>query len=200
MSVGESVTAIKLPDSLRAYLAEPHGRLYQGTGKDTVEKIEELGNFHPLVCVGDLVTYYVLKSGFLPELVVIDFKTVRDRISPEMVEFMRESLSRYNILRVKNPPAHITLDLVESLINAVDSIGKERTCIVVDGEEDLATIPLVYLLPHNSLLLYGQPGEGIVAVVVGAEKKNIILDILKKMEVLEGGEKVINLIKIHGIP
>jgi len=34
----------------------------------------------------------------------------------------------------------------------------------VDGEEDLAVIPCVLMAPEGSLILYGQPGEGVVLV------------------------------------
>jgi len=36
--------------------------------------------------------------------------------------------------------------------------------IIVNGEEDLAVIPCVLMAPNDSIILYGQPGEGIVVV------------------------------------
>jgi hypothetical protein len=38
--------------------------------------------------------------------------------------------------------------------------------ILVDGEEDLAVIPLVIAAPLSSVVIYGQPNEGIVLRVI----------------------------------
>ena len=62
-------------------------------------------------------------------------------------------------IRVKNPPGTITDDLVKALTYAVDH---PPVTIMVDGEEDLAVIPLVIAAPPSSVVLYGQPREGIV--------------------------------------
>jgi uncharacterized protein (UPF0218 family) len=40
------------------------------------------------------------------------------------------------------------------------------TVIQVDGEEDLAVLPLALVAPHGSLILYGQPGEGVVLLII----------------------------------
>ena len=34
--------------------------------------------------------------------------------------------------------------------------------VLVDGEEDLAVLPLILILPDSSVILYGQPNEGVV--------------------------------------
>jgi uncharacterized protein (UPF0218 family) len=34
--------------------------------------------------------------------------------------------------------------------------------VLVDGEEDLAVFPLILILPDSSVILYGQPNEGVV--------------------------------------
>jgi|Deesub1362A_J573_1020465.scaffolds.fasta_scaffold00235_59 hypothetical protein len=190
---------LKLPESLREFLAKPHGKLYRGKGLETIEKIQELGKYSPLVCVGDLVTYYTFKAGYEPDLVVIDLKTVRDLIDSEMVAYMESKLINYVKKKVKNPPALITPELVKLLVESVKELKNKKIYVLVEGEEDLATLLLVYLLPYNSLILYGQPGEGVVALVVDREQKNIIPGVLEKMERLEGGEKIIKLILDEGI-
>ncbi len=190
---------LKLPESLREFLAKPHGKLYRGKGLETIEKIREIRRYSPLVCVGDLVTYYTFKAGYEPDLVVIDLKTVRDLIDSEMVAYMESKLVNYIKKKVKNPPALITPELAELLVESVKELKNRKIYVLVEGEEDLATVLLVYLLPYNSLILYGQPGEGVVALVVDREQKNIIPGVLEKMERLEDGEKVIKLILDEGI-
>ena len=50
--------------------------------------------------------------------------------------------------------------------------------IYVDGEEDLAVIPLVIASDEGSIILYGQPGEGVVFREVDQEAKEKARDML----------------------
>jgi len=43
--------------------------------------------------------------------------------------------------------------------------------IFVEGEEDLAVIPLVFAAPPGVAVLYGQPGEGVVLRIVDEAAK-----------------------------
>jgi len=54
--------------------------------------------------------------------------------------------------------------------------------IEVDGEEDLLAIIAVQTSPLGSLVVYGQPGEGIVLVRVSGAKKAEAQAILDQME------------------
>ena len=42
----------------------------------------------------------------------------------------------------------------------------EPRVLLVDGEEDLATLPAVLAAPDGASVVYGQPGEGMVLVTV----------------------------------
>jgi uncharacterized protein (UPF0218 family) len=53
---------------------------------------------------------------------------------------------------------------------------------LVEGEEDLLTLIAIMEAPNNSIIVYGQPYEGIVAVKVTQEKKTEISEILKAMK------------------
>jgi hypothetical protein len=56
--------------------------------------------------------------------------------------------------------------------------------VVVDGEEDLLTLVAVLHAPEKSLVVYGQPQEGIVVVRVTKQKKEMIRRIVEAMEML----------------
>ena len=43
--------------------------------------------------------------------------------------------------------------------------------VLVDGEEDLAVIPLVIAAPDGAIVLYGQPRQGVVFRIVNSEAK-----------------------------
>ena len=73
------------------------------------------------------------------------------------------------IVQVKNPQGTITQEAITAIQKALQS--KEQTQIVVEGEEDLLTLITVLYAPENSMVIYGQPNKGIVAVKVTAQKK-----------------------------
>lgn len=62
----------------------------------------------------------------------------------------------------------LTDDLIAALKGAV---AAPPALIYVDGEEDLAVIPAVLAAPDGAVVLYGQPCEGVVALLVDAERK-----------------------------
>ena len=59
--------------------------------------------------------------------------------------------------------------------------GKKPARVQVDGEEDLMAIIAIVIAPRGSVVLYGQPGVGVVAVEVGPGSKSRSRTILRKM-------------------
>jgi len=51
---------------------------------------------------------------------------------------------------------------------------------VIDGEEDLLTLPAILLAPLSSLVLYGQWDRGAVMVEVTEEMKNQVKKLLER--------------------
>ncbi len=175
---------LRLPDKLRAELSKPHGRLYRD-GERVLEKVSELRDAKLLAVVGDFVAHCAFRLGILPHIVIIDGKTLREK-SLEL-----EIPEEYERVEVENPPAVITSKLVleiERAVKRAESGGK--SLIFVIGEEDLAVMPLSIFMPEGSLILYGQPGEGVVALMIDREKKLLILKLLKQMEVVEESEEL----------
>jgi uncharacterized protein (UPF0218 family) len=62
-----------------------------------------------------------------------------------------------------------------------NAIEKGKGKIIVEGEEDLAALPALMLAPEGALVLYGQPGEGIVAVRAGRESASRAREIYSRM-------------------
>jgi len=111
--------------------------------------------------VGDVVTHNLQKNGIVPAIAVIDGQTMRspcDRL-PEV---------KGACIKVKNPAGTITDELIQALY---DALAHPPATILVDGEEDLAVIPLVIAAPDSSVLLYGQPHEGVVLRTIDAAAK-----------------------------
>ena len=57
-----------------------------------------------------------------------------------------------------------------------------KALICIDGEEDLAVLPLVMEAPLGSLVFYGQPGVGVVSIHVNKDSKKMVAEILSKFE------------------
>jgi uncharacterized protein (UPF0218 family) len=171
-----------LPEEMRSVLKEPLGRLCRGQGLECVKAMEdELKAASKIIAVGDMTAFYLMEAAFLPDLLIVDHKTKRMPAPDHVLESLQHD--RYRTVEVINPPATLTQELME-LIDA--SLAKdEHVKIVVEGEEDLATLPAILYAPLNSAVVYGQPNEGSVIVKVTPEKKKQIENLMKKMIVEE---------------
>lgn len=157
----------RLPEELRPVLKRPLGPLFRGVD----EALAAFPKPEVLASVGDVVTAELVKRGIKPDLSVVDHRVMRQPIGEEM-----RSLLRFGVrtVGVRNPPGTITQELLEAL-------KLERPLRVeVDGEEDLAALACGFLLPIGTLILYGQPGEGVVAVEVTEQKKKEFLGLFEK--------------------
>ena len=161
----------KVPTEMREELKEPLGEVYT----DTDALLAEAGD--PIVAVGDIVTYHLLEAGRRPDAAVVDGKTKRERVEREVLAAV-EGFDRR--IDVANPQSTITDDLLEALASALDGPGS--TVVVVDGEEDLASLPAVVAAPDGASVVYGQPDEGMVLVSVGEETRARCRELLEDMQ------------------
>ena len=83
-------------------------------------------------------------------------------------------------LFARNPAGAITDAAWAAIRSAVKQKG--RTRVVVDGEEDLLTIPVVLSAPPDTLVVYGQPHQGLVVVKVTEETKARMRQFVDEME------------------
>ncbi len=126
-----------------------------------------------LITVGDVVTETVLRFGIVPKLSIVDLKTKRK--IPQSIQ--QDKFDK--IIRVKNPPGTITKELWCSVEDAFKSNG--NILIIVEGEEDLASLPAIYFSPKGSIILYGIPDEGIAVIESGDSIKTEIEKYIKDM-------------------
>ncbi|MDG6256754.1 MAG: GTP-dependent dephospho-CoA kinase family protein [Methanomicrobiaceae archaeon] len=146
----------RLPDRHRDALREPFGLLFPDLG-DASGVLEG----RHVYSVGDVVTHNLLQRGVAPDVAIIDGYTQR-------VPCTRTPIFLAPRLVVKNPPGTITEALIEAIRYAV---AHPPVLIFVEGEEDLAVIPLVIEAPSGSAIVYGQPGEGVVVRIVDEAAK-----------------------------
>jgi GTP-dependent dephospho-CoA kinase len=161
---------------LRAKLKEPFGFLIKGSFDQTMSELKVLISQEKppkLVAVGDTVSKNFHDYKFCPDLSIVDYQCMRKKIKP-LPDDSGETL------HIVNPQGTITDAAVEAIKESLQS--QKHVHIVVDGEEDLLTLIAVLYAPLGSLVVYGQPYEGIVIVQVTEEKKVETLEILKAME------------------
>lgn len=153
---------MKLPPEARPLLKRPLGKLFT----NTAAAVEHLQRLHPirLIAVGDVVAVELLAAGLRPDIVVVDFKVMQAPVDDKT----RRAIDAHEvrIVRVRNPAGTVTPELY----SAFESIQLPAK-IIVEGEEDLATLPAVLIAPIGSVVAYGQPNEGVVLVEVSEQKK-----------------------------
>ena len=161
---------MKLPPEARPLLKRPLGKLFTYTAA----AVEHLQRLHPirLIAVADVVAVELLAAGLRPDIVVVDFKVMRAPVDDKT----RRAIDVHEVraVRVRNPAGTITPELY-STFESIQPPAK----IIVEGEEDLATLPAVLNAPIESVVAYGQPNEGIVLIEVTEQKKREFQKLLK---------------------
>jgi uncharacterized protein (UPF0218 family) len=147
---------LTLPEENRRLFEKPFGELH-----NSIEEILPRLINQTVYAVGDVVTYNLHKNGIEPAIAVVDGYTMRSPCS-------RLPAIRGECIRVKNPAGTLTDELERALEHAV---LHPPVTILVDGEEDLAVIPLVLTAPMGAIVLYGQPNKGVVLRTVDSEAK-----------------------------
>jgi len=163
-----------LPIEFRPFLKNPYGKLYSGNDPSHIGQINIPADA-VVIAVGDVTTYNLFKAGFMPRLCLIDRITKRSAVSKAILNVI--SRTDYLNVPVKNPAGVISSEMVLCIKKALEMPHK-HICINVEGEEDLATLPVIAFSKPGTLVLYGQPDEGIVCVTVTEEKKKEIRNML----------------------
>jgi uncharacterized protein (UPF0218 family) len=164
-----------LTEAQRQSLKQPLGELVSGTPahcnavlKNVIRKEKP----SLLVLVGDTVARESVQAGIKPDIVIIDNREMRGETPP----FAHE---KKHVFRTTNPAGMIDTDAWKTVDEAVRT---GDSLVVVDGEEDLLTLVAILTSPFQSLVVYGQPKQGIVIVRVSAETKKEIRRMVEQME------------------
>ncbi|MFX0044250.1 MAG: DUF359 domain-containing protein [Candidatus Hermodarchaeota archaeon] len=168
----------RLDLSLRSDLKAPKGDIYaikDGAPENRV--VERIQREAPklVVAVGDVTSATLIHQGYAPDVSIVDGITKRGAFE-ERLSGERE-YSFYNPAAVLYPEAWSTID------TAIHD--KQKSLVIVDGEEDLMGFPGVLLAPNGSVMLYGQPDVGIVWVPVDKANKTLARDLLDAMPIIE---------------
>jgi pantetheine-phosphate adenylyltransferase len=177
-----------LPEIIRANLHEPLGKvLAKGEIAGAVNAASRLVT----VAVGDMTVTNVMKLGLVPTLSVIDLK-IRRQTYQSFADYRFPETA--TIIRITSGPGFISGEAVDAVKNWAESLDPDRnTVMIVEGEEDLLTLPAVIYAPIGSIVFYGQPelpdedgrkyaSQGLVEVVVSQQAKEKALELIAKFE------------------
>lgn len=164
-----------LPENLRLQLKKPLGSLIPDFEVTKTRVLKDIAKDAFVITVGDATTDKMVSFGINPSLQIVD--SLERRSKRDLPEGYVRTL-----LACKNPAAEITDESITMIRNAFDMIPPVR--IVVEGEEDLLVLPAAVYAPNNSVILYGQPNEGMVLVLVTEEVRNKARSI---MDLMSGG-------------
>jgi uncharacterized protein (UPF0218 family) len=160
---------MRLPAKMRGEMREDAGRILQ-----TEELAAALAGAETVVSIGDVCTDAILGLGIVPKLAIVDGQTKRGPWSA------KQGRNKFRTVNVKSPAETITKELWVAIAGAYAQEGS--TLIVVDGEEDLASLACIFLAPEGTTVIYGVPNRGVMVIPVEAAIRSRTGAVLAKME------------------
>ena len=164
---------MKLPENLRHQLKIPLGDLIKEENVNKKNILSKIGSESLVITVGDRTTENMINLGIMPQIQIIDGLEKRNKRLVPTDDAINTNLS------CKNPPGEITEESTQVIQKAFSC--KLPVRIIVNGEEDLLVLPVCIFAPENSVVMYGQPSEGLVIVHITPEiraKVQKILDVM----------------------
>ena len=163
-----------LPENLRDELKIPLGLLIKNDDSEKARIIKQIYAENVVITIGDATSELLIKMGLIPFLQIVDGKEKRhDRELP-----VNDSI--VTSLYCVNPPGGLTQQSIDTIKKSFNS--KPPIRILVDGEEDLMVLPACLFSPENSVVMYGQPNEGLVIVRITNEIREKIQKIVNSMK------------------
>ena len=151
----------------------PLGILLPESQADKENILKHIEQNSYIITVGDRTTEKMINFDLIPSLQIVDGIEKREKREPPKLVTATE-------ITVDNPPAEITSQSIDVIKKAFSMESPIR--ILVTGEEDLLVLPVCIHAPENSVVMYGQPNEGLVIVKITSEIRNKAQSLLDLME------------------
>ena len=174
-----------ITEELRRYIKKPFGRLFRSPQEVKITKCAYL------ITVGDITTKVFNELSLNQNISVIDFKVARRKKFSNLSQLGFSS--KIKVINAKNPAGRLTPSLFSKVASIFSLYKDKRVVLKIEGEEDLAVLPLILSAPLNSIIFYGQPDQGLVRVDVSEENKEKTKSLVNKTihnkTILEGIDK-----------
>ncbi len=172
-----------MPESLRSLLQKPLGKVL--TGSDILASIKNHESRN-IITVGDMATKTVVDFGTIPFFAIVDGKVGRIPFHDLLTENQLRKARPCEAISVKSGPGFMS----QAAILAIQRVFGEKKhngnsihfVLNVEGEEDLLALPVIEHAKIGSIVYYGQPGKGLVQVIVTVLVKLIVQGLLQKFE------------------
>lgn len=150
----------RLPARLRKQLQTPIGPVIT----DPTHLTTLLPDSPIIIAVGDIVSRDLREAGYTPAISIIDYHTRHKPLSPAVVSEYFSTPTH----ELANPAGYISPAFSPLFLSALSAYQSTHTpqLIAVKGEEDLLALPALSLSPLGSVVIYGQPGLGMVVVPI----------------------------------
>ncbi|MCX8187215.1 MAG: DUF359 domain-containing protein [Nitrososphaeria archaeon] len=162
------------PEKARELLRKPAGRLLRGGPEKNLEEIKRLIiEERPalVIAVGDYTSEMLRRGGIPVSLYIVD-----GRVERRYVEFFKPEGMK--VIRAVNEPGTLNPEAVAKLHELLQEKDLKNTVLFIEGEEDILTLAAMLSAPDRSLVIYGQPGEGSVIVIIDSVARKIAWKIL----------------------
>lgn len=180
MNLFKEKTQLKLPADLREKMRLPIGEVITDIRK--IKMTNSKNSF--IISVGDIVSRSLKEIGHIPDIAIIDFKNQRNIINEKAFKDYKQSNDQKKRMYI-NEPGTIQREVVNVYREALKTCitNQKKQVIVIDGEEDLLTIPAILLGPLHSIVYYGQFDlNAVIKVEITENKKNEVAAILQEFE------------------
>ncbi len=163
----KSGSDLKVSEKIRDEISSYQARMC------TIPEVMDYSRTKSVIAVGD-VTAQKLNEAKVPLLLeIVDLKTQRK----EDGTFGHQEGS----IKVKNPAATLTRELFSAIEDCIKSGQHSR--IEVEGEEDLAVIPIIFYSDLNTVVVYGVPNKGMACIETDKDSKDYVKNLIERMEV-----------------
>jgi uncharacterized protein (UPF0218 family) len=135
-----------------------------------------------IISVGDATTDRLISFGIIPDISVVDGKERRMKrkyVNNSSLNGDQIDKNLAKELKCSNEAGTISKKAVELLQDALEMSSPVR--IIVDGEEDLLALPLFLMAQDKSVVMYGQPYEGLVVVKINSKIRKKAKDLMDRI-------------------
>lgn len=152
-----------LSNEAREFFSQPQGKV-STTKAFRPSNRQQLKDM--IVVVGDSSLEQFKNNNWPYHLGVYDRMQQRQAYSSELLQAISPNFT------VENPAGVITKELVNGLKQQLATANLAKPShILVNGEEDLAAVALILLLPLEAEVYYGQPDQGMVRMKITEDLK-----------------------------
>ena len=149
-----------ISEGVKEELRKPLGRLCR--------KFPERLIGRRIISIGDVCTLGLVWAGISPHLAVYDLRSMRKPLALPEARMLR-SIYR-NPRRYRNPAGTLS----DRIMKDAGKLIAKGGAVLIEGEEDLTALAFILGAGEKDVIVYGQPGEGLVVVVPNNKLKKKI--------------------------